>query len=267
MCILNTRDWQNQWGWRKEYNGYIKAASTMSSLSKLTCSTLSKTSSTARSLFRTRNTFKHKGAIAPNSRRTPSQLMKVLTERKKHDNLPNEAYCWCVEEARKRGTGKTNESVKSICERDSVSFNLYIPPSSIYTMLQEDRNNLLKSGPKTKIPRPAYVTLGYCIKSFIAISQVNGDPEVQNRHIITRLETMAIQKGIKISPRHFWDHIKAENPDGYSMAKEQIVELRRQQWTTKQNLNLWFDAWKKIFLKETPCFYYSQVLLSFCSGK
>ena len=34
------------------------------------------------------------------------------------------------------------------------------------------------------------------------------------------------------------------------MKKEKIVELRRHQWTTKANLDIWFTAWRKFLLEQ-----------------
>ena len=158
----------------------------MFSLSKSSVSTLSYAPTPARRLFRSNNpswrSIQDKRQIASNSRRTPSQLMKVLAERKKHENLRSQAYSWCVEEAKKRGTNKKKESIKSICARGSVNFNLYIPPSSIYTMLREDRSKILKSGPKTKFPRSAYRTLGYCINKATSKRQQSDIRATSTRH-------------------------------------------------------------------------------------
>ena len=44
--------------------------------------------------------------------------------------------------------------------------------------------------------------------------------------------------------------IKYCNPVSYSVEKEMLIELRRQQWTTAQNLNLWFDSWCKFLVEK-----------------
>ena len=140
------------------------------------------------------------------------------------------------------------ESITSLCARVTDKFDLPVAQTTVYTMLREGRTKLITPGAKGYIPEDNLKVLGDAILSYIAIGKINGDREIKAKNIVSLLESATRPFEKKFSCRHLWDSVRAANPLVYSMEKEMVIELRRQQWTTRANLNLWFDSWKHFLL-------------------
>jgi hypothetical protein len=50
-------------------------------------------------------------------------------------------------------------------------------------------------------------------------------------------------------PKWLWSKIKTRNAAFFDLSKEQMVELRRQQWTTYRNLKDWFVAFHNFYVE------------------
>ena len=235
----------------KPASNHPKSVSLSSSASLTSLSTLSSSPSNIQKKRKPKNVIGfplHRNVVAPNSRRTPAQLLKALASRKEEYLKKNAAYEWTINEAKRRKQGRDVESVTSICARATEKFDLPVAQTTVYTMLREGRTKLITPGAKGYLPEENLKVLGDAILSYIAIGQINGDREVKAKNIVSLLESATRPFEKKFSCRHLWDSVRAANPLGYSMEKEMVIELRRQQWTTRANLNLWFDSWKRFLL-------------------
>ncbi len=83
--------------------------------------------------------------------------------------------------------------------------------------------------------------------SYIAISQVNGDPEKKANWYDCCLRESTYGEKIHDAKTLFLK-LKKANASLLDLSKDEAVEMRRQIWTTNSNLNGWFDAWEKFLI-------------------
>ena len=119
-------------------------------------------------------------------------------------------------------------------------------------MIKEGRNEIIRQGPKGVVSVEHAKIVAHAIQTYVAILQINGDIEVQNKDIIALLTNFLSTMINPIRPHKLWNRIKTINPSSFSVKMERIVEFRRQQWTTFKNLDLWCDPWQLFLLNQ--CF-------------
>jgi len=84
--------------------------------------------------------------------------------------------------------------------------------------------------------------IGAALCSFVAICQVNRDPEKKRKDLIAALELLLNGNGTS-NPTTLFKRVKKENAGLLELSKEHLIEMRRLLWTTPKNLNDWFDEW------------------------
>jgi hypothetical protein len=85
--------------------------------------------------------------------------------------------------------------------------------------------------------------------SYVAIGQINGYSEKKKSDLVSCLEEL--QKTQKIyDSGHLFNKIRVANAALLELSKEEVIELRRQIWTTHTNLNDWFDSWEAFLVSQ-----------------
>jgi hypothetical protein len=91
------------------------------------------------------------------------------------------------------------------------------------------------------------ITAALC--SFIAIGQINGEPEKRRNDLIACIKHLLKGKEVYNELTLFLK-IKKANASLLELSKEEVVEMRRQMWTAFNNLNDWFDSWEAFVLSQ-----------------
>jgi len=188
-----------------------------------------------------RNSAFSKVQIAKNSRRTPNQVKAADIQRNEAISALQAAYKWAVSE-------KENYSNKvELASVASSKFNVTVVPQTLRKLLREGRDQILPPGPKPVMVDEEFKAISAAFCSFIAIAQVNGDAEKKRSDMIAALENLL--KGKKVyDAKTLFLKLKKANAAVLDLSKEEVVEMRRQIWTTYSNLNDWFNAWEKFLI-------------------
>jgi hypothetical protein len=79
---------------------------------------------------------------------------------------------------------------------------------------------------------------------------MNGDPEKKSSDMINiAAKLLKDSVASDVCPKWTWSKIKAQNSAFFDLSKEQMVELRRQQWTSYTTLKDWFVAFHAFCLE------------------
>jgi hypothetical protein len=184
--------------------------------------------------------------IASNSRRTPNQLNKFFIEKNKIDGQREAAYQEAIH----------NASVLFIpyakAARDaSQKYNIEVKADTVRKCVIKGEKTVKRPGPKGKISEEEYDAVCSGFITYLAIAQMNGDPEKKiNRDIVPKLEELfhGTAKS-NIDARTLWRRIQRDCSEELQFSSEFLQELRRQFWTTYENLDRWFDAWEAILVE------------------
>ena len=126
--------------------------------------------------------------------------------------------------------------------RVGSSYNVTVAPQTLRRLIKEGRKKILPSGPKPQMDQEDFQNISAALMSFIAVCQVNGDPEKKSRDLVAALEAVTQGKGTSNATTLF-KKIRKENAALLDLSKEQVIEMRRLIWTTPENLNNWFEEW------------------------
>ena len=179
--------------------------------------------------------------IAKASYRTPNQVVKADIERNENLGKLQKAYAWAV--------SKKDEYKNKVelADKASEMFNVRIVPQTLRKLIREGRSQIMLSGPKRKVPQEDMDALSSALNTWLAIGQINGDPEKKTDDILRSLDQVIKAKKI-VKSWTIYQHYKRENAALLQLSKEEVQEYRRIMWTTHTNLSDWFDAWEEFCL-------------------
>jgi len=175
--------------------------------------------------------------IAKASYRTPNQVMKADIERNENLAKLQTAYAWAV--------SKKDEYKNKVelADKASETFNVRIVPQTLRKLIREGRSQIMQSGPKRKMPKEDLDALSSALNTWLAIGQINGDPERKTEDMLRAIDEVIKNKKI-VKSWTIYQHYKKENAALLQLSKEEVQEYRRIMWTTHANLSDWFDAWE-----------------------
>jgi hypothetical protein len=148
------------------------------------------------------------------------------------------------EERMKKEGEKEKLSLISVAQMATDKYHILVSKSTLSTLKSKGIKTILMQGRKGEVSDEELDDVAEALVSYIAISQINGDAEVHTSDAIQILAKIYKDTHSERSLRCIWERIKKRFPHMLNMDKELLVELRRQMWTTFDNLNEWFDAWK-----------------------
>jgi hypothetical protein len=178
--------------------------------------------------------------LAKNSRRTPNQVRAATIERNDGVKILQSAIKWAVSEA------KNYKNKAELARVASEKFGVNVVAQTLRKLLREGRDQLNPTGPKPWMCDEHFNNISAAMCSYVAIGQINGYSEKKKSDLVSCLEELQKTNKIYESGRHF-NKIKVANAALLALSKEEVIELRRQIWTTHTNLNDWFDSWE-VFL-------------------
>ena len=120
--------------------------------------------------------------IAKTSRRTPNQVKAADIERNDTITKLQSAYKWAVSEA-------SNFSNKvELASTASQKFNVTVVPQTLRKLIREGRDQIMPPGPKPAMIDEDFKMISAAFCSYIALGQVNGDPEKKRTDLIAVLD-------------------------------------------------------------------------------
>ena len=142
--------------------------------------TSSKKQKTKSQQVKTRATAKVQ--LSSKSYRTPNQVMKADHERNKKLAQLQKAYEWAVSQK------ENYENRVELAKEASCRFNVTVVPQTLRKLIREGRSQILLSGPKCKMPKDHMDTISSALNTWLAIGQINGDPERKTDDILRVLD-------------------------------------------------------------------------------
>ncbi|MGH7954904.1 MAG: hypothetical protein ACREOZ_02970, partial [Gloeomargaritales cyanobacterium] len=211
------------------------------SLSKVTTSNVVRRSSQ-------KTPLKGSKPLASKSRRTPCQMnafnseKKATTKNRKlaHESALQQLYRQCNKEF----LGE-KKSYAQIARDVTAEFGIDVKSDTLRKLHVKGATTISKPGPNGDFPIETYNNICVAVITYIALSQINGDPEKKANAMIGLLQNTLGKVKNSCSSRNLWRKVQKDYSDVFEISKEQAIELRRQLWTTFDNLNDWFDAWEK----------------------
>jgi hypothetical protein len=185
--------------------------------------------------------------ISADTRRTPHQVLKAQKERNRLVDLRKEAHEWALDRLLDVDNTQTAEAV---AREASEKFNIQVLGNTIRKMRRTGSNGYVGQGRKAALSEDHLKAISDGIMGWVTIGQMNGDPEKKNSDMVNIVaELLKDSAASEACPKWLWCKIKARNAAFFDLSKEQMVELRRQQWTTFTNLKDWFIAFRKFCLE------------------
>jgi hypothetical protein len=185
--------------------------------------------------------------ISADTRRTPHQVLKAQKERNRLVDLRKEAHEWALD--RLLDVDNT-QTAKAVVREASEKFNIQVLGNTILKMRRTGSNDYVGQGRKAALSEDHLKAISDGIMGWVTIGQMNGDPEKKNSDMVNIVaELLKGSAASEACPKWLWCKIKACNAAFFDPSKEQMVELRRQQWTTFTNLKDWFIAFCKFCLE------------------
>lgn len=101
-----------------------------------------------------------------------------------------------------------------------------------------------RPGPVGKFPMDVKKALLGAYGSYLSLQQAHGNNQATQKDMARRLESCLLQAGYKVNGRYYARLFDKELAESYTIDKHNVQEKRRAEWTTYQNLNVWFDMWR-----------------------
>jgi hypothetical protein len=185
--------------------------------------------------------------ISADTRQTPHQVLKAQQESNRLVDLRKEAHQWALDQLL---DVDNTHSAEAVAKEASEKFNIQVLGNTICKMRQTGSKGYVGQGRKAALSEEHLKVISNGIMGWVTIGQMNGDPEKKNSDMVNIVsELLKDSAASEACPKWLWSKIKARNAAFFDLSKEQMVELRRQQWTTYTNLKDWFIAFHKFCLE------------------
>jgi predicted transglutaminase-like cysteine proteinase len=102
----------------------------------------------------------------------------------------------------------------------------------------------LKRGPVGSFPPHVWKALKEAFVTFCKLEQAQGLKQSTINDYSLKVNTLLDHGGLTKSGNWVVQKLRKETADEFSIGKKNVLEHRRQQWTTYSNLSLWFDQWE-----------------------
>ena len=186
------------------------------------------------------------------SRRSTRQVSKFKQDRNDLILQRNAAYAEALRRLRSSSprNGNNTKSKLSIAQvaRDvSEEFEFEVRADTLRKLKREKKDGFVGSGRPSSFTEDDLQAISNGLISWLSIAYINGDAEKKPSQIISVLaELLKLRKpDAHGSAKWLWSKLRDINASVLNLSKQFLVELRRQMWTTFDNLSDWFDAWER----------------------
>ena len=145
---------------------------------------------------------------------------------------------------------KDKRSINTVVKEVNSIYNSNISPKTAGTYVQKGRINTspLKRGPVGSFQKPILDSLRWAYVSFMQLEQAEG---------LTQSSLKDMPKRVNACVNHGWHSkqypdltkkLRNQTAHLLTVGKSNVQEHRRLQWTTHQNIDLWFSTWKEMLI-------------------
>ena len=137
-------------------------------------------------------------------------------------------------------------SARSVVELIRLDTDVQLCARTIQKKVKEGEIGVspLRQGPKGNIPDRHYINLCMAFKSFVTINQLNSNVRVLAPKRLAPLVKKVIYGEGDFDSRKLLRRVLCDTGIDLSKMKSHNAEDRRIRWTTKDNLDMWFENWE-----------------------
>jgi hypothetical protein len=178
--------------------------------------------------------------ISKTTRRTPQQVLKANMEINEMKEVRSRAYGWALDALNEPSN---QHSAEDIAREATSRFGITVLANTLRAQKRKGQSGYIGQGRKPQMSDEHLDAISNGVMGWLTITQLNGEPEKKNIDMINILKDVLNNSNeSKACPKWLWEKLKVKNAGHLNLSKEQMIELRRQTWTTYRNLKDWFDA-------------------------
>jgi hypothetical protein len=151
---------------------------------------------------------------------------------------------------RNRNNKKKKVNIAQIARDVSEEFEFEVRADTLRKLKKRKKDGFVGSGRPSSFTEDDLQAISNGLISWLSIAQINGDAEKKPAQIVSVLAELikARKPDAYGSAKWLWSKLRDINASVLNLSKQYLVELRRQMWTTFDNLSDWFDAWERYVL-------------------
>ena len=209
--------------------------------------------------------------MSQSSRRSTKQISKFKQDRNGLIIQRSAAYAEALKRLNESTSpGNCNNkkrkiSIAQVARDVSEEFEFEVRPDTLRKLKREKKEGFVGSGRPSTFTDEDLQAISRGLLSWLSINQINGDAEKKPGQIISVLADLlkARKPDAHASARWLWSKLRDINASVLNLSKQFLVELRRQMWTTFDNLSDWFDAWERYVTNYFILFLFFSLLIIF----
>jgi len=138
------------------------------------------------------------------------------------------------------------KSINTIVKEVNDLCDSNVSPKTAGTYVKKGRINTspLKRGPIGSFPKPTLDSLKWAYASFIQLEQAEATTQSSIKEMSKRVNACVNYGGFHKCRDDLTRKLRNQTADLFTVGKSNVIEHRRLQWTTHQNLDMWFTTWK-----------------------
>jgi len=139
----------------------------------------------------------------------------------------------------KKSMNQIVKEVNTLCDSN-------ISPKTVGKYVRQGLINMspLKRGPVGAFPKPILASLKWSYATYLQLEQAEAKTQSSTKDMAKRVNACVNAAGYNIARADLTRKLKRDTADLFDVGKTNVMEHRRLQWTTHQNLDLWFTTFK-----------------------
>jgi len=139
----------------------------------------------------------------------------------------------------KKSINRIVKEVNDLCDSN-------ISPSTVGKYFRAGLINVSpkKRGPTGPFPKPIFESLKWACASYLQLEQAEGKTQSSIKDMAKRVNACVNHGGFTKCQDDLTKKLRNATADLFTIGKVNVMEHRRLQWTTHQNLDLWFTTFK-----------------------
>ncbi len=139
------------------------------------------------------------------------------------------------------------KSINFIVDEINTIYGSNISPKTVGRYVRKGMIGMspMKKGPASDIPRAIYTSLKMAFATFLQLEQAESKTQSTMKQMSLRVNQCVNEAGHNKQHDDLAKKLKRDTADLFDCSKANVMEQRRLQWTTYDNLKVWFDTWKE----------------------
>jgi len=145
----------------------------------------------------------------------------------------------------------SKRSINSIVHEINKLYGSNISPKTVGRYVREGMIGVspMKKGPAGDIPRPMYTSLKMAYATFLQLEQAESKTQSTLKQMSLRVNQCVNESGNNVKRSDdLAKRLKRDTADLFDVNKANVMEQRRLQWTTYDNMKVWYDTWKETLI-------------------